>query len=929
MSIVIGKIKSKGQCLLQVLTLCFWVVACSLGGNHLSAQVQEDSLIENELKAIATTWDIATTMDEKYQVVGKYSAALQRAVAATALSDAKLVKSYKKLGNWYNNDLGEFQKAKENFLLALDKCPPRKDLDSTQAQIYRTIAKNLAMAFSRLGQMDEAKNYGLLANEMAANFPEEQASMLTNLSVIYRNFGEYPNAIRVARQSLAIRKALLQKARLPSDKQVLTRKLSNSLANLADALNEWGKPDSAIFYLGQTMPLRKLLEASTLMEIEKIYGLAYQQQGDFEKAFLAFDNAVALSQPDSNRHSRELGMIYEAQGQCYAAANRHEDALKRYQKALIAFTRGFEDTIPSHNPAQELWEAEPWLFQNFADKAASFAALNQIDPALRCYEAAFAYVNHLRENFNTSDAKAFISSVIYESHEKAIALALGFYQQTKEPQQLDRVFEFMERSKTNEILESLCKAEQFKAYKLPDSLLNQLRTIQARKSTQYHSQQPNEQLLDRLKDQERVIWDQIDARAPGFKNLTEKIDLATPSAVQANLHGDQVFLEYFIGASNIYIFAIDADHYDCFSVPKPRQFQATVDQVIDMLQQAPKGNAKKLFVAYQKPSYALFRLLVGPLIEQKFRTKAVKSLIVVPDGRLSLLPFECLITQPIAAANQPTFQTGAYLMRDCEVRYGHSATTLRQQRLRKRPSGELKNFLAMTASPPNSTLSPLQNIKAEAISAEEALGGRVIRNASKADFTDNAAAYRFLHFACHAKADFDNPLKSWIALQNDQGAVDTLYAYEIMGQKLAADLAVLSACETGLGKLQTGEGVMSLARSFFVAGCPRVMMSLWKLDDEVTATIMEKFYKGIKAGKPAAQSLREAHLAFLDDDAFENDPIRYHPYYWAAMVMVGDEGPYLQQGPSSWRPWIIWGIIFAFLIALTQRRRRKRKRKAA
>ncbi len=928
MSIVIGKIKSRGRCLLRVLTLCFCVAAGPLAGSNVNAQIQEDSLIINELKAIAKTWDNATTTAENYQVIGNYSAALQHAISTAALGDDALVKSYKKLGNWYK-DLGEFQKAKENYLLALDKCPLRKDLDSTQAQIYRTIAKNLAMAYSSLGQMDEAKNYGLLANEMATNFPEEQASMLTNLSVIYKNFGEYPNAVRVARQSLEIRQKLLKKVKNPTERQELTTRLSNSLANLAGALTEWGKPDSAIFYLDQTTALRKLVEASTLREIEKIYGLTYQQQGDFEKAFLAFDNAVALSQPDSNRHSRELGKVYEAQGQCYAAANRHEDALRCYQKALIAFTRDFEDTIPSHNPAPELWEAEPWLFQNFADKAASFAALQQIDPALRCYEAAFAYVNHLRENFNTSDAKAFISNIIYASHEKAMALALGFYQQTKEPQQLDRVFEFMERSKTNEILESLCKAEQFKAYKLPDSLLNQLRTIQARKSAQYHSHLPNEQLLDRLKNQERAIWDQIDALAPGFKNLTEKIDLATPSEVQANLHGDQVFLEYFIGASDIYIFAIDADHYDCFSTPKPPQFQATVDLVITMLQNAPKGNAKKLFAAYQKPSYTLFRLLVGPLIQHKFRTKAVKSLIVVPDGRLALLPFECLVTQPIAAVNQPTFQTGAYLMRDCEVRYGHSATTLRQQRLRKKPSGDLKNLLAMTASPPKSTLSILQNINPEAQSAQEALNGRVIRNASKLDFTKNAAAYRFLHFACHANADFDNPLKSWIALQSDSGTVDTLYAYEIMGQKLNADLAVLSACYTGSGKLQTGEGVMSLARSFFVAGCPRVTMSLWQLDDEVTATIMEKFYKGIKTGKPAAQSLREAHLAFLADDKFVDDPIRYHPYYWAAMVMVGDEGPYLAQGPKNWTSSIIWGCIIAFFIALLLRGRRKRKRKAA
>ncbi|HEX2900527.1 MAG TPA: CHAT domain-containing protein, partial [Bacteroidia bacterium] len=626
------------------------------------------------------------------------------------------------------------------------------------------------------------------------------------------------------------------------------------------------------------------------------------------------------------------GIIYEALGKCHQAAKQPSEALAAYQKALIAFTPGFQDTLPGFNPGKALWNREPWLFVIFIDKANAFEELGLVDQSLRCSENAFDYVNHLREQYNTAESRQFISGVLYPNYERAIALAVQHARQTRAAADNERIFAFMERSKVNEILLSLQKAEQFNAFQLPDSLLFKWRSLQAQISDR--NSKPSEDGADpmpQLEKQEAELRRMIDTLAPGFSALTQTFAPVNVMEVQRNLDADEVFLEYFIGDRQIYIFAIDQQHAQCFANPKTPAFQAAVDQLINMVKEQPRGSLKRLYAAFEKTSHYLFRQLIGPVIQGNFRQRIPKSLIIVPDGRLALIPFECLVTQKLDSPTEQSFQTAAYLMRDCEIRYGHSATTLAKQ---NRPAGHrqtpfLGSILALSASPIAPGLQPLSQVKNEARAAADVLDGKAIDKASNADFMENCGDYNFLHFACHAFADTSNPLRSWIALQKDDDSIDSLFAYEVMGQQLSAELAVLSACETGAGKLQSGEGAMSLARAFFVAGCPRVMMSLWKINDEITAKIMDNFYNTMKFGKPAAQSLREARLEFLRSDDYANELIKYHPHYWAAMVMVGDEGPYLTQGPKSWTPWFVWGSVFALVIALWQRRRRRHRRKAA
>jgi CHAT domain-containing protein len=161
--------------------------------------------------------------------------------------------------------------------------------------------------------------------------------------------------------------------------------------------------------------------------------------------------------------------------------------------------------------------------------------------------------------------------------------------------------------------------------------------------------------------------------------------------------------------------------------------------------------------------------------------------------------------------------------------------------------------------------------------------------ATEANFKKYASDYGILHFAMHAIINDEDPLASKLifTLNGDSLEDGFLNTYEIYNLNLNADLAVLSACKTGVGKLSKGEGIMSLARGFLYAGVPGIVMTLWEVEDISSAIIMTDFYRNLKDGMAKDNALRESKLKYLNSA----DQLQSHPYFWAAFVQIGDNSP--------------------------------------
>ena len=163
--------------------------------------------------------------------------------------------------------------------------------------------------------------------------------------------------------------------------------------------------------------------------------------------------------------------------------------------------------------------------------------------------------------------------------------------------------------------------------------------------------------------------------------------------------------------------------------------------------------------------------------------------------------------------------------------------------------------------------------------------------ATERRFKQDAAQYEVLHLATHALVNNQRSERSGLVFAPPSDSLEDglLQLHELYAMELPAQLAVLSACNTGGGQLEEGEGVMSLARAFAYAGCPSIVMSHWSVDDQATAQLMKYFYQYLSEGLNKSEALRQAKLSLL-----ASDKLPANPFYWASFALVGDIQPLVQ-----------------------------------
>jgi CHAT domain-containing protein len=321
---------------------------------------------------------------------------------------------------------------------------------------------------------------------------------------------------------------------------------------------------------------------------------------------------------------------------------------------------------------------------------------------------------------------------------------------------------------------------------------------------------------------------------------------------------------------------------------------------------------------YTDAAYALYKVLIQPCAGM-IRDK---SLIIIPDGVLSYLPFETLLTHPVRN-DEPDYRNLPYLIRDYDIGYAYSATLhFEVQRSKTRPSGSLLAFApdysnVFTQQVPDLSfleayreqLIPIPGVKDEVKKISHLIRSDVYldESATEDNFKKHAADYDILHLAMHTIVDNENPMYSKLAFTQNIDSVEDgfLNTYEIYNMKYNARMAVLSSCKTGYGRLQKGEGVMSLARGFMYAGCPSIIMTLWEVSDKSGVLLMENFYRSLKKGKTKTQALRDAKLEFLR----KADQLKANPYFWSTYVSIGDDSSLYAH-----RSGILWIVVASSLV---------------
>jgi CHAT domain-containing protein len=339
------------------------------------------------------------------------------------------------------------------------------------------------------------------------------------------------------------------------------------------------------------------------------------------------------------------------------------------------------------------------------------------------------------------------------------------------------------------------------------------------------------------------------------------VEPLTVSEVQALLEPGAVLLEYFVGGGRTLVWVVSRDSLRAFRLRiSETELARRVGEFRELI--ASRGRAEELRQAAQD----LYQALLAPALPAGLP----RELIIVPHRVLHYLPFHTLMSAP-----------GRYLLQDSLVYYLSGASLLQFTR-EKQHSGAPAGLAVGNPDLEDPTLN-LRYAERE-VREVERLFPRVTvlvrKDATKGQTRRRLDAQSLIHLATHADLDEQDPLGSALLLRPEAGDTGRLEVQEIFGLDLHADLVILSACDTSLGKLTQGDEVVGLTRAFIYAGTPSVISTLWRLDDRASYELMRAFYENLRAGQPKGEALRQAQLAILQ---------RYpHPYYWAAYQLTGE-----------------------------------------
>jgi CHAT domain-containing protein/uncharacterized protein HemY len=846
------------------------------------ANAERDALLATEKELMtAELWKALTRHGARQYLLSNYPQALM--IDQLSLSVAERIGDKVGIGQALN-DIGVVQYSQGNYGLALEylnkSLTLRKTLDD-KLKVALTLT-NLATVYSSQGNYSLASEYYRKALEQFELLRHTMfvGVVLNNIGNTYEAHGNYELAVKNYERALKYFEELGDKARV-----------AVSLNNIGTIYQKQGDYRSALDYLQRSLKIKEALEskAGIAFSLHNI-GEVYRAEGRYDVALDYFQKSLAQYEAIGEK-ARGQALTLGAMGIVYYLQGDYAKALEYAERAT---------TIASQIDARDvLWEIRTTAGQ-------AYRALKQPAQARRAFEEAIATIEGLRASVagGEQEQQRFFENKISPYHEMIALLldqnkpaeALAYAEQAKARALLD----VLRRGRVK-ITKAMTAQEQEQEKKLNNDLM----LLNTKISRESQSAQPDQVRLTSLKtdlNRARLEYEafqtslyaahpDLKARRGEVRNVT----LEETATLLPETHG--ALLEYAVTEDNTYLFVVTKENGVKQGTLSLKTHKLAIkrkdlaDQVESFRQQLAKRD-----ITFREYAGKLYDLLLKPA-EAELDGK--KTLVIVPDGPLWELPFQAL---------QQTQRR--YLVEDHAISYAPSLTVLREMAKlhpRVKVGADSPTLLAFgnpalgnaTAEPVEGSyrderLSPLpeaeREVKALAqlygVSSKVYIGPAAREERLKAE----AGSYRILQLAAHALLNDASPMYSRVLLaQGMEGAKDDgmLEAWEMMNLELNADLVVLSACESGRGRIAPGEGVIGITWALFVAGSPTTVVSLWKVESLTTTELMLEFHRNLLSARGAKSPVSKA-------EALQHAAIRMlrsrdhrHPFYWAPFSVVG------------------------------------------
>jgi len=831
--------------------------------------------------------------------------------------------------------------------------------DHIDPQTLPAIYNNIGNAYKDMGELSKALYYSSegvrncelhlndseLSIDQRKSISKNMVKSLMNLGVIKANFFHHNEAVQYFENAMKL---------APEYYPDIIHKIQNNLAISLSELNRYA--ESKECYLAAIASADKMNDKVSLAQYQVNYSsfLQQYQPKEFRNRLPQVRQSVNYLEKSIQKQEL-LSLILVQESYSYESSREYSIAISKLIYALQTL-EGIQDTVLLWDQIPEIQiSVRPYISLSIiTDQARIIKKLGEEEnnqdylvQALDHYIFAEKIIDSLRGNLSTQESKIILNQQQKKTFRAKADLCGELYQSTSQARYLTELFGTCEKGKTAGLWSEIQQADLKTEY-IPNEMLKQ-ETLLKKSIVQINDhiaslntsgESTKEDEISTLRNKKIILTTSLDSLLqiynksfPEYYNLKFSNNTSNINEIRAELDFDQAFIQYYFTDNLLHQILISQDTVVYQSIENPQEILDKVDIILGENSKMRPDYSRQDVEFYMKASFSVYQSLFGAindLIKEK-------KLIISPDSKLSLLPFESLI-QSGDFQHETDFRDLNYLIYDHEITYTYTATlwnTKNREHNSKKTNGKIlafapyyedrgideqyeKYFDATLPALPG-TLEELQHIK----------------KLFKSDiYTKNAATEKrfkasvqnaeIIHLAMHTISNDDAPLQTSLIFNpfTDKQEDGRLTAAEILNYRINASLAVLSACNTGSGKLREGEGIMGLARSFIQAGCHSLILNLWVMDDNSGKKLINDFYSYLSEGESTSSALNKAKLKHLQSA----NKLNAHPHFWAGLILMGKDA----EIPLKQKYFLSWPIFLAFsliLLSIIFRKKNKGPRK--
>ncbi|MEA1877279.1 MAG: CHAT domain-containing tetratricopeptide repeat protein [Bacteroidota bacterium] len=811
--------------------------------------------------------------------------------------------------------------------------------------ILPAIYNNIGNAFKDMGDLSKALYYSsegvrnceshLNDSDLSIN-QEESISQnlvksLMNLGLIKAKMLRYDAAVLHFAKAMEL---------APTYYPDIIHKIQNNLGISLAKLNRY--EESRECYLAAIMQAGKMNDKVLLAQYQLNFSSflqKYQPEEFSDYLPLVIKSVQCLS--GSIQKQEFLSLILVQESYYYEALGEYPTAISKLIQAFQTL-QGMRDPILSWNQIPKLQiTVRPYIALGIVNDQARIIkklALEEnkqeyLTQALDHYIFAERLIDSLRGNLTTQESKIILNQQQKRTFRSKADLCGELYQSTGQAYYLTELFSTCEKGKTAGLWSEIQQADLKTGY-IPKELLDHEANLKKDivqindriASFSLTGNAPIEEEISLLRDQKIILTTSLDSLLqiynksyPEYYNLKFSNNTTDLTDLQSELNLDQVFLQFYFTDNFLHQILVLQDTVIYNPIQDPQKILNNVETILTYNRMMRPDYSRIDVEQYVNAAYSVYHSLFGAIIH----LAKGKKLIIAPDSKLSLLPFEALV-QSGDYQYETDFRDLDYLIYTHELTYTYTATlwstTLSRHKSKKtnrkilafapyyeddKINEQYDKYFGESLPVLPGTLDELKHIqklfKSDIYTRDAATEKRFKSKIQKAEI---------VHLAMHTITNDEEPLQTSLIFNpfTDQLEDGRLTAAEILNYRINASLVVLSACNTGSGKLREGEGIMGLARSFIQAGCPGLILNLWIMDDISGKKLINSFYSFLADGESTSSALHKAKLTHLQSA----NKLNAHPHFWAGLILSGKDAEISIHRRSllSWPIYLAFGLLF-------------------